>query len=81
MRCIAGVNTGLPGFSARDDKGNLVGIDVDFCRAITAGDFRRREQGEMSRPTAKERFTGSAIGKVDVLSRNSTWTTSRDSEH
>jgi general L-amino acid transport system substrate-binding protein len=73
-----GVNTGLPGFSAADEKGVWKGIDVDVCRAVAAMVFGDSEKVKYTPLTAKERFTALASGEVDVLSRNATWTETRD---
>src|SRR5271165_2748239 len=76
-----GVNTGLPGFSSADDKGNWSGFDVDFCRAIAAAIFDDPRKVKFVPLEAKERFTELANRKVDVLARNSTWTMSREVEY
>jgi general L-amino acid transport system substrate-binding protein len=73
-----GVSQGLPGFSSPDDKGNWSGIDVDVCRAVAAAIFGDPQAVKFSPLSAKERFTALQSGEVDVLSRNSTWTISRD---
>ncbi|HEY0219567.1 MAG TPA: amino acid ABC transporter substrate-binding protein [Afipia sp.] len=74
-----GVSQGLPGFSAPDDKGNWVGIDVDVCRAIAAAVLDDPTKVKFVPLSAKDRFTALQSGEIDVLSRNTTWTTSRDS--
>jgi general L-amino acid transport system substrate-binding protein len=74
-----GVNVGLPGFSTPDDKGNWVGFDVDYCRALATAIFSDPTKVQFKPLTAKERFTALQSGEVDVLSRNTTWTASRDS--
>jgi len=74
-----GVNQGLPGFSSPDDRGRWSGLDVDFCRALAAavlGDATRVKYTPLS---AKERLTALQSGEIDVLSRNTTWTLTRDS--
>jgi general L-amino acid transport system substrate-binding protein len=76
-----GVNTGLPGFSAADDKGNWSGFDVHFCRAIAAAIFNDPKKVQFVPLDAKERFVELAKRKVDVLARNSTWTMSRETEY
>ncbi len=76
-----GVNTGLPGFSSVDDKGNWSGFDVDFCRAIAAAIFDDPAKVKFVPLDAKERFVELAKRKVDVLARNSTWTMSRETEY
>ena len=73
-----GVSTGLPGFSATDDKGNWKGIDVDVCRAVAAAMFGDADKVKYTPLNAKERFTALQSGEVDVLSRNTTWTLTRD---
>ena len=73
-----GISDGLPGFSYADGKGNYKGIDVDVCRAVAAAVFGDASKVKYSPLTAKERFTALQSGEVDVLSRNSTWTSSRD---
>jgi len=76
-----GVNTGLPGFSAKDDKGNWAGFDVDFCRALAAAIFNDPKKVNFVPLDAKERFEELGKRKVDVLARNSTWTMSRETEY
>lgn len=76
-----GVNTGLPGFSAQDEKGDWSGFDVDFCRALAAAIFDDPKKVKFVPLDAKERFTELANRKVDVLARNSTWTMSRETEY
>jgi general L-amino acid transport system substrate-binding protein len=73
-----GVSQGLPGFSNPDDKGNWTGIDVDVCRAIAAAIFDDPTKVRYTPLTAKDRFTALQSGEIDVLSRNTTWTSSRD---
>lgn len=73
-----GVSDGLPGFSVPDAKGNIVGIDADVCRAVAAAVFGDATKVKFSQLNAKERFTALQSGEVDILSRNTTWTSSRD---
>src|SRR4051812_34567000 len=73
-----GVSQGLPGFSAPDDKGNWAGLDVDLCRAIAAAVFNDPSKVKFAPLSAKDRFTALQSGEIDVLSRNTTWTLSRD---
>ncbi|NEW95449.1 amino acid ABC transporter substrate-binding protein [Rhodopseudomonas sp. BR0G17] len=73
-----GVSQGLPGFSAPDDKGNWTGLDVDVCRAIAAAVFDDPSKVKFVPLSAKDRFTALQSGEIDVLSRNTTWTLSRD---
>lgn len=75
---VCGVNTGLAGFSAPNDRGDWTGIDIDFCRAVAAAIFRDGNRVRFVPLNAKERFTALQSGEVDVLSRNTTWTMSRD---
>ncbi len=73
-----GVTQGLPGFSSPDDKGNWTGLDVDYCRAMAAAIFDDPTKVRYTPLTAKDRFTALQSGEIDVLSRNTTWTLSRD---
>ncbi|WP_296900976.1 amino acid ABC transporter substrate-binding protein [Thiohalocapsa sp.] len=73
-----GVDGGLPGFSAPDDEGNMAGIDADFCRALAAAIFGDATSVKYTNLTAKERFTALTSGEIDVLSRNTTDTLTRD---
>jgi general L-amino acid transport system substrate-binding protein len=73
-----GVSDGLPGFSYADSKGVYQGIDADVCRAVAAAVFGDANKVRFTPLTAKERFTALQSGEVDVLSRNTTWTSSRD---
>lgn len=74
-----GVNTGLPGFSHADKKGRWSGLDVDVCRAVAAAVLGDAEKVRFTPLTAKERFTALQSGEIDLLSRNTTWTLTRDS--
>ncbi len=76
LRC--GVNEGLPGFANPDSKGNWTGLDVDLCRAIAAAIFNDPQKVRYTPTSAKVRFTVLQAGEVDILSRNTTWTMSRD---
>lgn len=73
-----GVGQGTPGFAFPDDKGNWSGLDVDFCRAMAAAIFNDPSKVSFKPLTAKERFTALQSGEIDVLSRTTTWTMSRD---
>lgn len=73
-----GVSQGLPGFSNPDDQGNWTGIDVDLCRAVAAAVLGDASKVKYVPLSAKERFTALQSGEVDVLSRNTTWTMTRD---
>jgi general L-amino acid transport system substrate-binding protein len=73
-----GVNTGLAGFAAPDANGNWEGFDVAFCRAVAAAVLGDPSAVEFVPLTGQTRFTALASGEIDVLSRNTTWTFSRD---
>ena len=75
---ICGVNGQLPGFSFINENGEYSGIDVDLCRAIAAALFDDPSKVEFRDLSAQERFTAVISGEVDLLSRNTTWTVSRD---
>jgi len=74
-----GANTGLAGFGIPDDKGQWTGLDVDVCRAIAAAVLGDGKKVKFVALDAKNRFTALQSGEVDVLSRNTTWTSSRES--
>src|SRR3981081_2905841 len=75
---LCGVNKGLPGFSIPDDKGDWTGFDVDFCRAVAAAIFNDPKKTKFVPLDANERFKELQSRKVDILSRNSTWSMSRE---
>ena len=75
-----GVSQGVPGFSNPDDDGNWSGIDVDVCRAVAAAVFGDAQAVKFSPLTAKARFTALSSGEIDILSRNTTWTMTRDTQ-
>ncbi|WP_062264846.1 amino acid ABC transporter substrate-binding protein [Endozoicomonas arenosclerae] len=73
-----GVNTGLPGFATPDEKGQWSGMDVDVCRGVAAAVLGDAGKVKYIPLTAKERFTALQSGEIDMLSRNTTWTLTRD---
>ena len=73
-----GVSTGLAGFSAADKDGKWTGLDVDLCRAIAAAIFNDPGKVTFKPLTPEARFDALRKGEIDVLSRNSTWTMSRE---
>src|SRR5215213_11133862 len=73
-----GGNGTLGGFGLPDAQGNWTGLDVDFCRALAAAIFNDPTKVKFVALTAKDRFTALQSGDVDVLARNTTWTSSRD---
>ena len=75
-----GVSQGLPGFSNADAAGNWTGVDVDVCRAVAAAVLGDASKVKFTPLSAKERFTALTSGEIDVLSRNTTWTLSRDAD-
>ncbi|WP_315787333.1 amino acid ABC transporter substrate-binding protein [Fischerella sp. JS2] len=77
-KLICGVSGQLPGFSYVKANGEYAGLDVDICRAIAAAIFDDPKKVEFRNLNAKERFTAVQTGEVDILSRNTSWTISRD---
>jgi len=75
---VCGVNTGLAGFSAADSQGNWVGLDVDVCKAIAAAVLGDAKKVKWVPLNAQQRFTALQSGEVDILSRNTTFTLTRD---
>ena len=76
LRC--GVSEGMPGFSVPDSKGRWKGLDVDTCRAFAAVLFGNKNKIKMIPLSAQQRFTALQSGEIDVLTRNTTRTLSRD---
>lgn len=79
LKC--GISGTLAGFSFVDDKGKAKGLDVDYCRAVAAAVLGDADAVEYKNLTAKVRFTALTSGEIDVLSRNTTETMSRDTDH
>jgi len=75
---VCGVNTGLAGFSAADSQGNWNGLDVDICKAIAAAVLGDAKKVKWVPLNAQQRFTALQSGEVDILSRNTTFTLTRD---
>jgi len=75
---ICGVNTGIAGFALADSQGKWVGLDVDVCRAVAAAIFGDAEKVKYVPTTAQQRFTALQSGEVDILSRTTTITLTRD---
>ena len=75
---VCGVNNQVPGFGSVDAQGEYSGFDVDFCRAIAAAVLGDADAVDYRALSAQERFTAVQTGEVDVLIRNTTWTSSRD---
>ncbi|ETW98170.1 MAG: amino acid ABC transporter substrate-binding protein [Candidatus Entotheonella factor] len=73
-----GVSTGLAGFSIADSKGNYTGLDADFCKALAAAVLGDASKVTFVPLSAQQRFTALQSGEVDLLSRNTTWTLTRD---
>lgn len=75
---VCGVNTGLAGFGALDSNGKWIGLDVDLCRAVAAATLGSGDKVKYVPLNAQARFTALQSGEVDVLSRNTTFTLTRD---
>jgi len=73
-----GVSEGLYGFSERNGQGEWSGFDVDFCRALAGAIFDDRAKVTFLPLSASERFEALRAGRIDLLSRNSTWTLERE---
>ena len=73
-----GINTGLVGFAFADDAGNWQGFDVAICKAVAAAVFGDASKVKYTNLTGRTRFEALKSGEVDLLSRNTTWTYSRD---
>lgn len=77
---ICGANGNRAGFSALDSKGQWQGMDIDTCKAIAAAVLGDSEKVQFLKTTTQTRFTALQTGEIDVLTRNVTWTLSRDSK-
>jgi general L-amino acid transport system substrate-binding protein len=75
---VCASNKSLAGFGYLDDGGNTVGFDVDLCRAVAVAVLGDADAVEYRHTTAAERGPVIQSGEVDILSRNTTWTSSRD---
>jgi general L-amino acid transport system substrate-binding protein len=75
---VCGVNTGLVGFSAADSQGNWTGLDVDVCKAVAAAVLGDASKVKYVPLQAAARFAALQSGEIDILSRNTTWTLTRD---
>ena len=75
---VCGVNPGLPGFAAADSQGNWTGLDVDVCKALAATVLNDAAKIKWVPLNASQRFAALQSGEVDILSRNTTWTLTRD---
>ncbi len=73
-----GVNENLPGFAAKNSKGEWAGLDVDLCRAVAAAVFGDAAKVKFIPVSTSDRFKSLSAGKFDILSRNTTWNLSRD---
>ena len=75
---ICASNNSLAGFGYVDDAGNTVGFDIDLCRAVAAAVLGDADAVEYRPTTAAERGPTMQSGEVDMMSRNTTWTSSRN---
>ena len=75
---VCGVNPSLPGFSSADSQGNWTGLDVDVCKALAATVLNDATKIKWVPLNASQRFAALQSGEVDILSRNTTWTLTRD---
>ncbi|MDQ3974460.1 MAG: amino acid ABC transporter substrate-binding protein, partial [Actinomycetota bacterium] len=75
---VCGVNAEVPGFGFTDEQGNFSGFDVDYCKVIAAAVLGDAEAVEFRPLSTEQRFTALQAGEIDVLSRNTTYTASRD---
>lgn len=73
-----GVNPSLPGFAAADSQGVWSGLDVDVCKAIAASLLGDATKIKWVPLNASQRFAVLQSGEIDILSRNTTWTLTRD---
>jgi general L-amino acid transport system substrate-binding protein len=77
-KVVCGVHTSLPGFGYLDANGRNIGFDVDFCRAVAVAVLNDPEAVEFVAIQAADRGPALQTGEVDIVSRNMTWTSTRD---
>lgn len=75
---ICASNNSLAGFGFTDEEGNTAGFDIDLCRAVAAAVLGNANAVEFRPTTASDRGPTMQSGEVDMMSRNTTWTTSRN---
>lgn len=78
---VCGVSTGINGFSQPNSLGDYSGLDADFCRAVASAIFNDPTNVEFKALTSAERFDALTSGSIDLLSRNTTWTMSRNIDY
>ncbi len=79
-KLICGVSGKLPGLSFINERGEYSGLDVDICRALAAALFDDPTKVEFRNVSIQERFNALKTGEIDILSRNATWTVTRDTD-
>lgn len=77
-KLICGVSLATPGFAAPDDKGRMTGFDADICRSIAAAVFGDGDKVDFVPTNINTRFQAVQSGEVDVLSRQTTLTYTRE---
>ncbi len=77
---ICGINASLPGFSNQDKNGGFSGFDIDFCRAVAAAVLGDAYAVTYKPLLVQDRFEALTSGQIDILIRNTTWTSARDSQ-
>jgi len=75
---VCGVNTGLAGFGAADSQGKWTGLDIDICKAIASAVLGNADKVKFIPLSAPQRFTALQSGEIDILSRNTTFSLTRD---
>ncbi|CAM3720061.1 transporter substrate-binding domain-containing protein (plasmid) [Agrobacterium radiobacter] len=80
LKC-SGHNGSFLGFAEVDDKGQWKGLDIELCRALSAGIFGKSEGHlEIVPIDWAQRWPGLQSGDIDVVIKVSGWTQSRDTE-
>lgn len=77
---ICGVNGNAPGFSQVSSNGEWSGLEVEFCLALAAAVFGKKDAVKFRALQAAERFKALQDGEIDVLMRGTAWTLSRDTD-
>jgi general L-amino acid transport system substrate-binding protein len=77
LRC--GVGGSIPTFSRVDSRGEWIGLDVDYCRAVAAAVLGDAKKVTFVPLSLQQRFTALQSGEVDMLARDSVVNLTRDS--
>ncbi|MFT8242438.1 amino acid ABC transporter substrate-binding protein [Roseomonas sp. BN140053] len=75
---ICGTSPATAGFANPDSQGVMRGLDADYCRAVAAAILGDGSKARITPTSTQQRFTALQSGEIDMLSRVTTWTLSRE---